>query len=454
MRRRRPTTDIVIDGQQVKAFEGETVLDAARRAGIQIPTLCHLDGLSEVGACRLCVVEIAEQRGLKPACAIQVSPEMVVQTNTERLRSHRRMLVELLFAEGNHICSVCVSNGRCELQDVAAAVGLDHVRFKFQAPKRSVDASHPRYVFDQNRCILCTRCVRTCDEIEGAHVWDIAHRGEQAMVVTELGPWGQSALCTQCGKCVAVCPTGALYAQHSAAGEARHDRDLIARLVAARRDREWVLPEPAAASEPALGGAASAAAPDTQEAPATAAVAGSPAGGAAPRKVRLATVWLGGCAGCHMSLLDLDEVLIDLAGKADLVYGPLTDAKEFPTDVDIVVVEGAVTNEENLEMAHTLRERSKVVVSLGACAVDGNVTAMRNPLGDPQDMVEMAYVKAVNRDGVVPHVVVPKLLPRTLPLHHVIPVDAYLNGCPPSAEQIGAALLALVNDVTEGGSNA
>lgn len=451
MRKRRPTADLVIDGQEVKAFEGESVLDAARRAGIEIPTLCHLDGLSEVGSCRLCVVEVAEQRGLRPACATKITPEMVVQTNTPKLRAHRRMIVEMLFAEGNHVCSVCVVNGRCELQNVAKAVGMDAVRLSYQAPKRSVDASHPRYVYDPNRCVLCTRCVRTCAEIEGAHVWDVAHRGENACVVTDLGgSWGESTLCTRCGKCVAVCPTGALYAQHSGVGEARHNPDLIARLVAARRDHEWLLPEPPATSDPLPTA--------TIPAPAPAVVIdaiadGPPAVATEPGPVRLATVWLGGCAGCHMSLLDLDEALIDLASKVDLVYSPLVDVKTFPTDVDIVVVEGAVTNEENREMAHTLRERSKVVVSLGDCAINGNVTAMRNPLGDPQEVLEMAYVKAVTRDGVVPHAVVPTLLPKALPLHQVIRVDGYLYGCPPSAQRIGAALTALVDDVMAGGRN-
>ena len=114
---------LTIDGKLVSAREDETLLDAAREAGISIPTLCHLDGLSEAGACRLCLVEVSGSGKLQPACVTRVREGMEVQTDTERLRAYRRMIVELLFAEGNHICSVCVANGHCELQDLAIAVG-------------------------------------------------------------------------------------------------------------------------------------------------------------------------------------------------------------------------------------------------------------------------------------------------------------------------------------------
>ena len=237
----RPTISVTIDGQSVSAYEGETVLDAARRLGIQIPTLCYLDGLSIHGGCRVCLVEIAEDRNLRPACAVTVRDDMEVLTDTPTLATHRRTVVELLFAEGNHICSVCVANGNCELQDLAVATGMDHVRFDYQFPTVDVDASHPRYTFDPNRCILCTRCVRACAEIEGAHVWDVASRGEDSYLVTELDrPWGEAPSCTSCGKCVAVCPTGALFHKDQAVGEMVRDNGLVSFLATARAEGEWI----------------------------------------------------------------------------------------------------------------------------------------------------------------------------------------------------------------------
>jgi bidirectional [NiFe] hydrogenase diaphorase subunit len=202
---------LIIDGKEVSASRRQTILEVARENDIEIPTLCHLDGLSDVGACRMCLVEIKGSNKLLPACVATVYEGMEVSTNTERLQKHRRTILELLFAERNHICSVCVSNGHCELQSMATALGISTVGLAYNFPKMSIDMSHPRFVLDHNRCILCTRCVRVCAEVEGAHVWDVMGRGINSMVITDLHQdWGSSS-CTRCGKCVQVCPTGALF---------------------------------------------------------------------------------------------------------------------------------------------------------------------------------------------------------------------------------------------------
>jgi bidirectional [NiFe] hydrogenase diaphorase subunit len=209
-----PVVDIktlFIDGENVSARAGQTILEVARENGIEIPTLCHIEGLSDVGACRLCVVEIKGSPKLFPACVTSIYEGMEVITDSERLQKHRRMILELLFAERNHVCSVCVANGHCELQSLAQDQGVTHVRLPYRNPALPVDASHERFTVDHNRCILCTRCVRVCAEVEGAHVWDVMGRGTNSMVITDLHEnWGEST-CTRCGKCVQVCPTGALF---------------------------------------------------------------------------------------------------------------------------------------------------------------------------------------------------------------------------------------------------
>lgn len=169
------------------------------------------------------------------------------------------------------------------------------------------------------------------------------------------------------------------------------------------------------------------------------------ADGAANGKIRLATAWLGGCSGCHMSFLDLDEKLIDLAEAVELVYSPIADVKEFPEQVDVTLVEGSVANVDHVELAEKIRARSKIVVSFGDCAVTGNVTSLRNKF-PVEDLLTKVYHEgpgAVPRGGEFDKIV-PALIPRVLPLHQVVEVDAFIPGCPPDAERIWAAVSALL----------
>lgn len=165
-------------------------------------------------------------------------------------------------------------------------------------------------------------------------------------------------------------------------------------------------------------------------------------------RVKVATMWLGGCSGCHMSFLDLDEFLVDLADKVEVVYSPLVDTKEYPDGVDVALVEGAVCNTDNLELLHKIRARTKLLVSFGDCAVTANVPAMRNPIPDSAAAVlNRAYVESGDWNAQVPHApgIVPELLERVRPLHAVVPVDVYLPGCPPPAARIRALLLQLLS---------
>ena len=152
-------------------------------------------------------------------------------------------------------------------------------------------------------------------------------------------------------------------------------------------------------------------------------------------KATLATVWLDGCSGCHMSFLDMDERLLDVAARADLVYSPLVDVKEFPAMVDVTLVEGAVSSEDDLEKIRMVRAHTRILVSLGDCAVTANVPGMRNPYG-PGPLLQRAYIENVTINAQLPSQVVPKLLAKSLPVHKVVDVDVFLPGCPPSADQI------------------
>jgi len=226
-----------IDGLDVSGTEDQTILEVATENDIRIPTLCTLEGLTPLGACRVCLVEVKGSRGLLPACVTRIEEGMEVTTNTKRLQEYRRKIVELIFSERNHICSVCVSNGHCELQNLAEELAINHVRYPYRSPKMNVDATHQRFAVDHNRCVLCARCVRVCDEVEGAHTWDMENRGLNARVITDMNqPWGDSETCTDCGKCVQVCPTGALFEKGKGVKEMEKEREFLPYLATMREE--------------------------------------------------------------------------------------------------------------------------------------------------------------------------------------------------------------------------
>ena len=161
-------------------------------------------------------------------------------------------------------------------------------------------------------------------------------------------------------------------------------------------------------------------------------------------KLKLATVWLDGCSGCHMSFLDLDERLLELAKVVDVVYSPIVDTKEFPDEVDIALIEGAVASAEDEKKIKKIRDHSKTLIAMGDCAITGNVPAMRNPIG-PQAILDRAYIENASAQQQIPCNVVPKLLKVVRPIHDFVKVDVFLPGCPPSADTFHTALTALVN---------
>lgn len=163
------------------------------------------------------------------------------------------------------------------------------------------------------------------------------------------------------------------------------------------------------------------------------------------KKVKLATIWLDGCSGCHMSVLDMDEALAAVARKADIVYGPLVDAQSFPEGVDVTLVEGAVSSQDDLEKIRLVRQRSRLVVALGDCAITSNVPAMRNPV-PVKSILERVYIEGADEQPGIPTQGVPQLLKHAVPIHEVVKVDLHVPGCPPSAQ----AILAVVSELMEG----
>lgn len=204
---------VTIDGKLCEGNAGQTILEIARANDIYIPTLCYLKHLSPWGGCRLCIVNVDNNSRVVPACSTPATDGSVVTTNSDRLKRLRRVTLELLFSERNHFCPFCPMNkGDCGLQHQGYLHGIESISFPYLYPALPVDVSAKYFALDHNRCILCTRCVRTCDEIEGVHTLDISNRGERNRVVVDFNlTFGESETCTSCGACVAACPTGALF---------------------------------------------------------------------------------------------------------------------------------------------------------------------------------------------------------------------------------------------------
>ncbi len=227
---------IYIDDKKLEVETGRTILDVCKENNIEILTMCHLKGLTDIGACRLCLVEIEGINKLLSACTTKVAANMVIHTQTERIKRYQRITAELFFAERNHMCSVCVANGKCELQNLGYKVGMDHIRYPHLFPQCNVDTSHPWYVLDHNRCIMCTRCVRVCGEVEGAFNWGVMNRGNQVRVISDFNtPWGDSTTCTSCGKCLHACPTGAIWPKAIVQGQLDKKPNIIGELMDKRK---------------------------------------------------------------------------------------------------------------------------------------------------------------------------------------------------------------------------
>jgi iron-only hydrogenase group A len=220
---------IEVNGRNIQAEKGEMLLTALRRAAIKVPTLCHLDGLTASGACRMCVVEVEGQRGLAPSCAFPVSDGMKVRTHSPRAVQARKTIVELLLANHPDDCLYCSRNGNCQLQQLAEELGVRQRRFAGDRTRHYIDTSSPSIVRDPAKCILCGKCVRICEEIQRVAAIDFIGRGSRAKIGTAFDEGLNVSSCINCGQCIAVCPTGALTEQNQIKEviDALHDPDKL-----------------------------------------------------------------------------------------------------------------------------------------------------------------------------------------------------------------------------------
>ena len=220
---------IEVNGRSIDAEKGETLLTSLRRAGVNVPTLCHIDGLTATGACRMCVVEVEGQRGLVPSCAFPVAEGMKVRTHSPRAVNARKTIVELLLANHPDDCLYCTRNGNCQLQQFAEELGVRQRRFAGEHSRYYLDTSSPSIVRDPAKCVLCGKCVRVCEEIQRVSAIDFIGRGSKAKIGTAFDEGLNVSSCVNCGQCITACPTGALCEQSHVKEvlDALNDRDKI-----------------------------------------------------------------------------------------------------------------------------------------------------------------------------------------------------------------------------------
>ncbi|NSW92280.1 MAG: iron hydrogenase small subunit [Firmicutes bacterium] len=205
------TVKLKINDREVEVPEGSTILEAARKVNIEIPTLCYLKGINQIGACRMCLVEVKGARTLQAACVYPVSEGLEVWTNTPKIRQARKINLELILSNHETNCLTCIRNGKCELQELAESFGVDKIRFEGENIKRPLDESTVSIVRDPNKCILCRRCVATCMNVQGVGAIGVTERGFKSIVEPAFNKGLDNVSCVNCGQCIVNCPVGAIY---------------------------------------------------------------------------------------------------------------------------------------------------------------------------------------------------------------------------------------------------
>jgi len=395
--------NISIDGKPYEVREGQNLVDAAKEHGIFIPSLCYFKHMDPpLGTCRTCTCKVNGRN--VPACMQRVEEGMAVEVNTPHLSDMRKALVEMMFAEGNHFCPSCEKSGDCDLQHMGYELGVTHLRFPHLFKDRITDYQSRRMVLENNRCIKCRRCVEEVFTDEGKRVFMYQNRGIETLVGID---YEQEALLSdqQAEAAMNLCPTGAIVVRGKQ----------MARPFGLRNFDKESEQEDFAIRWNGNGEKRN------------------------KDKKTIATASLAGCFGCHMSLLDIDEGILDLVDLVSFHKSPLTDIKEFGQRCDLGIIEGGCCNTENIETLREFRANCDILVVVGECAIWGGLPAMRNtvPLGE---CLEEAFIHADTNDrgeSMVPyHEDLPKLLNRVYACNEIVKVDYLIPGCPPSASHL------------------
>jgi [NiFe] hydrogenase diaphorase moiety small subunit len=344
-----------------------------------------------------------------PACTEKITDGLVVEVNTPELIDTRKALVEMMFAEGNHICPACEKSGNCDLQHIGYELGVSSTRFQHLFKDRLIDFKPQRMIMEHNRCIKCLRCVVEVKTSDGKKVFNYQERGNETYVGID---YEQEAKLNkeEAINAMKICPTGAIIVRGESMaapfGDRKYDMESV------QKDYNRKKPTHKARHEE-MG------------------------------KKIVATVSLAGCFGCHMSMLDIDTDLLDVVELVSFDKSPLTDFKEFTSRCHLGIIEGGVCNSENVETLRKFREHCDILVALGECSVWGGLPSMRNsiPLGE---CLEEAYLNSATSEtgaNIIPyHEDLPKILDRIYACNEIVKIDYYIPGCPPDANHIWKAV--------------
>jgi len=403
--------NITIDGKIFQAEEGRNLMQVAKENGIFIPSLCYYEHIEPpLGSCRVCTCKINGKYG--PACTEKITEGLTVEVNNEELNDTRKALVEMMFAEGNHICPACEKSGNCDLQHMGYELGVSSTRFPHLFKDRIIDYKPSRIVMEHNRCIKCLRCVVDVVTHDGKRVFNYLNRGNETYVGVD---YEQEAKLSEeeAINAMNICPTGAIIVRGVSLTQPFGDR---------KYDLESVQ-EKYNEIKPNLNRPS------------------------AMNKKIIATVSLAGCFGCHMSMLDIDTELLDLIELVSFDKSPLTDFKNFTTRCHIGLIEGGCCNSENIETLRKFREHCDILVALGECSIWGGLPAMRNSI-PLSECIEEAYLNSVTNEpgnNIIPyHEDLPKILDRVYACNEIVKIDYYIPGCPPDANHIWKAVKKLL----------